>query len=162
MGTVTARARQTPRFDSPEQEVYLTLWRVYDRLRAVEAEVLDRWQLSAQQYNVLRLLQAAHPQPQPTLKVAARLISRAPDITRMVNKLAARGLIRRQRSTADRRTSLLALTPAGLDLLEAIAEPLRAGHVRQLGHLAPAEMRTLTRLLRKAGRPHEPLGSPWR
>lgn len=162
MGTLTVRPRPTRRFDSPEQEAYLTLWRAYDRLRAIEAEVLDRWQLSAQQYNVLRLLQAAHPQAQPTLRVAARLISRAPDITRMVQKLAARGLIRRQRTPADRRTLLLAITPAGLELLDAIAEPLRAGHVRQLGHLSPAEMRTLTGLLRKAGSPHEPQGSPWR
>lgn len=150
------------RFDSVEQEAYLTLWRVYDRLRAVETEVLERWELSAQQYNVLRLLQAAHPQPLPTLTVAGRLISRAPDITRMVDKLVARGLVCRQRSQEDRRAALLGITAAGERVLREIFPVLQAAHQRQVGHLSRRELKQLIGLLRKAGRPHEPEGSPWR
>ena len=55
------------RFDSIEQEAYLSLWRTYDRLRAVEDELFARWDLTPQQYNVLRLLKADQPEPLATL-----------------------------------------------------------------------------------------------
>ena len=76
------------RFDSPQQEVFLNLWRTYDRLRALEDELFGRHGLTAQQYNALRLLRAAHPGKVPTLALATRLVSRAPDITRLLDKLA--------------------------------------------------------------------------
>jgi DNA-binding MarR family transcriptional regulator len=150
------------RFDSPQQEAYLALWRAYDRLRAIEDELFAGWELTAQQYNLLRLLRAAHPEPVPTLGLVARLVSRAPDVTRMLDRLEARGLVTRVRSTEDRRAVLVGVTPAGLDLLARLAEPLRACHERQLGHLTADELRTLTDLLRRAGEPHEPPDSPWR
>src|SRR5215510_1391221 len=79
--------RQTAtRFDSPEQEVFLNLWRTYDRLRALEDELFAEFELTAQQYNVLRLLRAVHPDTTPTLALADQLVSRAPDITRILNK----------------------------------------------------------------------------
>src|SRR5262245_66329636 len=90
----TPRAAATAgRFDSLEQEVFLNLWRTYDRLRALEDELFGRFGLTAQQYNVLRLLKAQHPVTTPTLALANRLITRAPDITRMLDKLEQRGLI---------------------------------------------------------------------
>ena len=90
------------RFDSPEQEAYLSLWRTYDRLRAIEDEFFSSWELTAQQYNLLRLLQVALPEAVPTLKLVSRLISRAPDVTRMLDKLEARSLIERIRSRSVR------------------------------------------------------------
>src|SRR6476469_1143603 len=87
-----ARART---FDSPEQEVFLNLWRTYDRLRELEDELFRRHDLTAQQYNALRLLRAVHPDGMPTLQLASRLISRAPDITRLLVKLEQRRLVRR-------------------------------------------------------------------
>ena len=96
----TARAR---RFDSPEQEAYLNLWRTYDRLRAVEDELFGRHDLTAQQYNALRLLRGVHPGRLPTLALAARLVSRAPDITRMLDRLEERGLVERVRPAGNRR-----------------------------------------------------------
>lgn len=157
-----ARRRPLRRFDSPEQETYLTLWRAYDRLRALEDEVFAAWELTAQQYNLLRLLRAEQPRAVPTLTLATRLVSRAPDITRMLDKLAARGLVERQRTESDRRAVLVTITAAGLELLRQLREPLRRCHLRQLGHMAPDELHELTRLLRKAGQPHEPEDSPWR
>ena len=53
-------------FDSIEQEAWLALWRTYDRLRAIEDELFAHWELTPQQYNVLRLLKADHPQPMAT------------------------------------------------------------------------------------------------
>ncbi len=149
------------RFDSPEQEAYLNLWRTYDRLRHLEDELFGKYELTAQQYNALRLLRAAHPERLPTLAVASRLISRAPDITRMVDRLAERGLVARERREEDRRTVYVGITPAGVALLDALAQEVRDCHARQLGHLEPDELKTLTRLLRKAREPFEPDDNPW-
>src|SRR5258708_13358272 len=81
------------RFDSPAQEAFLSLWRTYDRLRLLEDELFGRYELTAQQYNALRLLNAARPAKVPTLAIAAKLISRAPDITRLIDKLHERVLV---------------------------------------------------------------------
>jgi DNA-binding MarR family transcriptional regulator len=144
------------RFDSPEQEAFLNLWRTYDRLRALEDELFAGFDLTPQLYNLLRLLKAARPEPVPTLALADRLVSRAPDVTRMLDKLEARGLVSRVRSAEDRRSVLVEITDAGLALLARIAAPLRACHARQLGHLPPADLERLTELLKAARAPHEP------
>jgi DNA-binding MarR family transcriptional regulator len=148
------------RFDSPEQEAYLALWRTYDRLRLLEDELFVEFELTAQQYNLLRLLKAAR-RSVPTLALAERLVSRAPDITRMLDRLEERGLIARSRSTNDRRAVLVTIRPAGLALLDRIAGPLRQCHQRQLGHLSAAELESLIALLRSARAPHESPNSPW-
>lgn len=152
----------TLRFDSPEQEAYLALWRTYDRLRALEDELFAGFDLTAQQYNLLRLLRAAAPDPVPTLTLAERLVSRAPDITRMVDKLEARKLITRTRSTEDRRAVLVAISASGVRLLDRIAEPLRKCHEQQLGHLSGTQLKSLVSLLKAARAPHEPDGSTWK
>jgi DNA-binding MarR family transcriptional regulator len=148
------------RFDSPEQEAYLALWRTYDRLRAFEDELFAGFDLTAQQYNLLRVLRAAKA-PTPTLALAERLVSRAPDITRMLDRLEERGLVERQRSAKDRRAVLVAITAAGKMLLDRIAGPLAACHKRQLGHMSSVEIRSLIALLRIVRRPHESSDSTW-
>ena len=158
----TAVAPSSKRFDSPQQEVYLNLWRTYDRLRALEDELFTRFGLTAQQYNALRLLRAAHPAKVPTLSLATRLVSRAPDITRLLDKLHDRGLVERERPADNRRVVMVGVTPAGLALLDELAPAVRACHASQLGHLRPDEMNTLVDLLRRARDPHEPEGSQWR
>jgi len=150
------------RFDSLEQEVFLNLWRTYDRLRALEDALFSQWQLTPQQYNLLRLLRAEHPATLPTLTLASRLVSHAPDITRMLDKLADRGLIVRARSAADRRSVQVGITRAGSALLDQIARPLRECHARQLGHLPPADLQRLAELLQAARQPHEDAHSNWR
>src|SRR3954469_15304995 len=99
----TSGKRRAKRFDSPQQEAYLGLWRTYDRLRALEDELFARHDLTAQQYNALRLLRGVHPGSLATLVLAGRLVSRAPDITRLLDKLEQRGLIGRQRLADNRR-----------------------------------------------------------
>jgi DNA-binding MarR family transcriptional regulator len=150
------------RFDSPQQEVYLNLWRTYDRLRTLEDELFGRHDLTAQQYNALRLLRAAHPQKVPTLGLAARLVSRAPDITRLLDKLRNRGLIERERPADNRRVVNVGISDAGIALLDQIAHEVRDCHLRQLGHLSPVQMKKLVALLHKAREPHEAEDSNWR
>jgi DNA-binding MarR family transcriptional regulator len=161
MANSHAPAVRPRRFDSPEQEVYLNLWRTYDRLRALEDELFARHGLTAQQYNALRLLKAAHPSKVPTLHIASRLISRAPDITRLLDRLAERGLVERERPAANRRVVMVGITEAGKRLLAEIGPEVRDCHTRQLGHLDAGEMRTLVELLKKARGPHEVPEGNW-
>ncbi|MEX2187422.1 MAG: MarR family transcriptional regulator [Pirellulales bacterium] len=150
------------RYDSAEQQAYLNLWRTYDRLRALEDALFVRFDLTAQQYNILRLLRAERPGAIATLRLAERLVSRAPDITRMLDKLESRGWIERHRGERDRRTVRVAIAPAGVTLLRRIDKPLAECHRQQLGHLAAGDLKQLTQLLKKARQPHEPDNSNWR
>lgn len=150
------------RFDSRQQEAYLALWRTYDRLRAIEDELFARFELTAQQYNLLRLLRSSHPELVPTLSLVARLVSRAPDVTRMLDRLEQRELIVRERSGEDRRAVLVGITAAGRELIEEIAEPLAECHERQLGHMSGVDLKALIQLLQKVRAPHEPEDSPWK
>ena len=138
------------------------MWRTYDRLRAFEDELFSRYDLTPQQYNVLRLLRTQHPGTTPTLALANRLISRAPDITRILDKLEQRGLIGRERDGENRRVVRVGITAAGLELLRELAKPLRECHARQLGHLSEEELKQLVTLLHAARRPHEEKDSSWR
>lgn len=156
------RVEKLPRFDSLQQEVYLSLWRTYDRLRAIEEEFFHRYDLTAQQYNVLRLLRAEHPGTLPTLAIANRLISRAPDITRILDKLENRNLVHRERMAENRRVVRVGITTTGLEMLKDLAEPLAACHEKQLGHLSEPELTQLRNLLHKLRGPHEEASSTWR
>lgn len=156
------RSRSARTFDSREQEVFLNLWRTYDRLRTLEDELFGQYDLTPQQYNALRLLRSRHPEPLPTLNLASRLVSRAPDITRLLDKLEARGFIVRTRPTDNRRVVQVGLTDGGLDLLRQLAAPVRACHARQLGHLSAEQQEQLIALLRAARQPHEGADGIWR
>lgn len=142
--------------DSLEQEAYLNLWRTFDRLKAVEEEVFDRHGLSAQQYNALRVLADVAPESLPTLALGGRLVSRAPDITRMLDRLERRSLVRRDRQAANRRVVRVTITPAGRALLDSMAAEVLACGTHQLGHMTSADLRQLVALLRTARGPHEP------
>src|SRR5215510_833771 len=119
-------SRRLPRhFDSHQQEAYLNLWRTYDRLRMLEDDLFARHDLTAQQYNALRLLRAEHPSTLPTLMLAGKLVSHAPDITRLVDRLEERGLVARRRKADNRRVVHIAITDAGLSLLRELEQPVR-------------------------------------
>jgi len=159
--TKPRQVRRTLRFDSLEQEVFLNLWRTYDRLRALEDALFTQFDLTPQQYNILRLLQACRPAGLPTLQLAAQLVSRAPDITRMLDKLEDRGWIARHRMEDNRRVVVVKITSSGIRWIRRIAKPLKESHRQQLGHLSAAELKSLRQLLLAARRPHEKQNSHW-
>jgi DNA-binding MarR family transcriptional regulator len=159
---MTSTRRTARRFDSPQQEVYLSLWRTYDRLKMLEDELFQQYDLTAQQYNALRLLRAEHPASLPTLALASRLVSRAPDITRLVDRLEQRGLVARQRLADNRRVVQIGITEAGLALLRQLDQSVRDCHRLQLGHLSGQQLQALVELLREARQPHEDADSTWR
>jgi DNA-binding MarR family transcriptional regulator len=158
--SATAR-RRGRHFDSPQQEAFLNLWRTYDRLRIEEDRLFASVELTPQQYNALRLLRSEGNAGLPTLTLAQRLVSRAPDITRLLDKLEERGLIRRRRPQGNRRVVEVRITAEGRALLASLDEPVRRCHARQLGHVRPADLRQLVALLQEARRPHEEPGSAW-
>jgi DNA-binding MarR family transcriptional regulator len=150
------------RFDTLQQEAFLGLWRTYDRLRALEDELFARYDLTAQQYNALRLLRSGHPAPIRTLDLASGLVSRAPDITRLLDKLEQRELVARQRPADNRRVVCVRITSAGIALLDDLRELVRDCHTRQLAHLTQKDLKGLISLLRAARLPHEDEDSAWR
>ncbi len=153
--------RSQLRFDSPEQEVFLQLWRSYDCLKAIEEKLFSRYELSAQQYNVLRLLRSVSPQGLQTMELGRRLISRGPDMTRMLDRLEKAGLICRERLPENRRVVEVLLTEQGAGLLDAMAADVLQMHQQQLGHLTAAERERLIDLLKRARGPHQDRGCDW-
>ena len=149
------------RFDSLQQEAYLCLWRTYDRLKALEEELFADFDISAQQYNALRLLQAVHPATMSTSSLGGKLISRAPDMTRLIDRLEERHLVHRERRTDNRRVVEVGITSAGLQLLDKLAVPVRECHACQLGHLSETDLKQLVELLQRVRFPHEVDGSIW-
>lgn len=160
--TATSTETKRRRFDSLAQETYLNLWRTYDRLKAIEDEVFESQGLSAQQYNTLRLLEVVAPTAITVQKLADKLISRAPDMTRLLDRLEARGWIARIRPQENRRIVEVTLTDAGRKLLAELSAAVRLCHERQLGHLTSAQQKQLNQLLADARAPHESADSPWK
>jgi DNA-binding MarR family transcriptional regulator len=138
-------------FGSTEESVFLDLLRTCDVLSRKLVGVLKPAKLSATQYNVLRILRGAK-EPLGCGEIASRMITRDPDITRLLDRMEKRGLIARSRETKDRRMVLTRITPEGLKVLAALDGPIHKAHRAQLGHLGPSRLRTLAELLRAARR----------
>ena len=136
-------------FASPEQEAILNIARTADRFGICFARLFREYGLTPSQYNVLRILRG-EGQPLPILEVADRMLAAVPGITGVIDRVEGMGLIARRRCTEDRRVVFVAITPRGLDLLARLDEPEAALHKRLIGHLSPAELRELSRLLEKA------------
>src|SRR6266480_2600060 len=118
----------------PEEEVFLDLLRTTDQLTRRMVPVLKDEDLSANQYNVLRILRGS-PDGLPCGEIASRMITRDPDITRLLDRLEKRNLISRCRETKDRRMVMTRISPDGLKLLGRLDQPVEEAHRQQLGHL---------------------------
>lgn len=149
------------KFDSLEQEVYLSLWRTYDRLKAIEEQLFAPIGISPQQYNALRLLKSVSPQGLTVQGIGDRLISRAPDMTRLLDRLEERGWVARVRRPENRRVVDVSITSDGLALLEDLAARVRECHQEQLGHLSREQLTVLLEGLSAARAPHEEQQGAW-
>jgi len=130
----------------PEEAAFAELLRTTDMLSRGLIIVLKTEDLSPNQYNVLRILRGS-PEGLPCGEIASRMITRDPDITRLLDRLEKRGLISRCRETKDRRRVMAQITPEGLKLLARLDEPVQAAHRKQLGHLGRKRLGALTELL---------------
>ena len=146
MGDALRKRIQQSRFESETQEAILNLLVAADHLRSRTERICSELGISASQYNVLRILRGVHPQGHPRCEIARRMIERAPDVTRLIDRLKRRGLVERARGERDRRLSISRITPPGLELLERI-DPRLAELQRELaGRLPPRDCRELSRI----------------
>ena len=132
-----------------EEAAFLDLLRTTDMLSRELVKVLKTADLSSTQYNVLRILRGA-PEGLPCGEIARRMITRDPDITRLLDRLEKRSLISRSREVKDRRTVMTRITAEGLKFLARLDEPVQEAHRKQLGHLGRERLQALTELLRDA------------
>src|ERR1700689_3774222 len=140
------RSGNKRRVACPEEIVFLDLARTTDMLSRGLIRVLKTEDVSPTQYNVLRILRGTLD-GLPCGEIAARMITRDPDITRLLDRLEKRGLISRCRETGDRRMVVERITPEGLKLLAGLDAPVVEAHRRQLGHLGKDRLRALSELL---------------
>ena len=132
-----------------EEVAYLEMVRTADVLGRRLIGVLKDEELSQNQYNVLRILRGA-PEGLACGEIGERMITRDPDITRLLDRLETRELIERWRDAGDRRVVLAKISPTGLKLLARMDEPVREAHRRQLGHMGGKRLERLVELLREA------------
>lgn len=134
-----------------EEQVFIALAVTADQLARRLEPVLKAADISPTQYNVLRILRGS-PEGLSCSDIGGRMISRDPDITRLLGRLEKRGLVSRCRETKDRRMVLTRITEAGLALLAHLDAPVLETHHLLLGHLGPDRLRNLLGLLDQARR----------
>ena len=141
--------RQTKPFESPTQEAILSVYRTSDVLQRRFVKLVEPYGISLQQYNVLRILRGAGKEGTPTLDIADRMIEKTPGITRLLDKLEAKHLVRRKRCPEDRRQVLCWITDAGLNLLAELDRPVVHASVSSLQSLTQGELKQLISILEK-------------
>jgi DNA-binding MarR family transcriptional regulator len=137
---------QQRRFHSVADEAVVSLMVAADHIDQAVAPVWERHGITADQYNVLRILRGVYPGGHPRNEVARRMIHRAPDVTRMLDRLVRRGLVTRLRNADDRRESVATITKAGLALLDRIDPDVLAVQQAITAALTEAKLRQLVRL----------------
>ena len=138
---------QTRPFRSRGQEAVLGILRTADVVRRFVARVLEPYDVTPQQYNVMRILRGAGAEGLPTLTIGERMLEDSPGVTRLIDRLVAKGLVSRARSTEDRRQVVCRILPPGLDLLARIDGPMDSRDDDALSMLTPDEQKELIRLL---------------
>src|SRR5689334_2644930 len=139
---------------SPMQIAYVNLLSTADTVRAFFETVCVPFEITSQQYNVLRILRGAEPDGLPTLTIAERMIERTPGITRMIDRLEAKALVVREVPANDRRFVYCRITRKGADLLKLLDEPVEQANLQAFRGLSKTEIEQLTALLLKTRQAH--------
>jgi DNA-binding MarR family transcriptional regulator len=146
---VSSRTKDSCATGPLEDQVFVALIKAADTLGQQAEQLLKASGLSATQYNVLRILRGAEPQGLACRAIGNRMISRDPDITRLLDRLEKRDLITRERQTDDRRVVKTRITAAGLTALKTLDVPVHQMHRRQFQHISVTRLKTLSNLLRE-------------
>jgi DNA-binding MarR family transcriptional regulator len=137
-------------FESLEQEALLNVLRTADVFMQRISAALKPYGLSHSQYNVLRILRGAGADGLACREIGDRMITRDPDITRLLDRLEARELVTRTRDQQDRRVVMARITPEGLRLLAELDGPMAEADRRPLDHMGESRLRALIALLEAA------------
>lgn len=133
-----------------EEQAFLGLLRTADRLQRRLTEMLKPHRLSPTQYNALRILRGAGSQGLPCREIGQRMINHDPDITRLLDRLEHRSLIRRGRERNDRRVIRACITVRGLDLLRGLDTEVAEFHRKLLGRMGDPQLKSMIQLLETA------------
>ncbi len=147
VGRIQNEIRQRKPFATETQEAAVALMRTTDLVRSRVAAVIEPFGITLQQYNVLRILRGAGDEGTPTLDIADRMVERTPGITRLLDRLEAKKLVRRRRCPEDKRQILCWITPDGLHVLFKLDRPVLDATEAIFAGLSPDEVRVLIRLL---------------
>jgi DNA-binding MarR family transcriptional regulator len=147
MGSIRDEIRQTRPFASAADEAVVTLLGTADRVRTALSAVVEAHGITLQQYNVLRILRGAGEEGLPTLDIASRMIEHSPGITRLLERLERRRLVRRVRCPEDRRQVLCHATEAARRLLAGLDGPMADASRGFLAGLDAAQTEALVRSL---------------
>lgn len=148
-GRILEELRQTRPLASTESEAYLNIMRTSDELAGEVASLLKPHGLTGATFNVLRILRGAGKAGSTCGQIGERLLTRVPDVTRLVDRLEEAGLLERRRCKEDRRVVYVRILPKGQRILAKLDEPVVDLHRRQLGGLSRQELETLITLLEK-------------
>ncbi len=144
---IQAELKQTKPFASAGEEAAVALMRTAAVFDHALEEAMRPFGITGTQYNVLRILRGAGDEGHCGRAVGERMIARVPDVPRLLDRMAEAGWIRRVRDTTDRRHVIARITPAGLELVEAVEPVLQAMHARFVGKLSAEQTRALIELL---------------
>jgi DNA-binding MarR family transcriptional regulator len=146
-GRLQTEIKQSRPFQSASEEAYLNLLKTADLLSQAVNATLKRFGLSETQYNVLRILRGAGKNGLACREIGSRMVTRDPDITRLLDRLEARGLVVRSREERDRRIIVTRITRDGLALLSELDRPLSEVLEGKLRHVGIEKLRALIELL---------------
>lgn len=131
------------------RETYRNLIRVHERLTGDFAKLYREHGVSPAQFNVMRVLQDAPPEGAPCQYIGVHLLTKVPDVTRLIDRMVASDLVRRERSEKDRRIVLVNLTGKGREMCERLAEPVAQLQSDQLSNLTDDQVQMLNQTLQK-------------
>lgn len=142
--TARAEIQQSKPFPSLAEEVHVEMLLTAQATYRAVLVALKPFEISPSQFNVLRILRGARPGALPAGRIAERMVSRDPDLTRLLDRLEAQGLVEKSRDAEDRRVVNVRITKAGMERLvpasKATKQALRAAldplGVRKLEQLA--------------------------
>ena len=141
-----SRRLKQSHFASPAQEALLSVIAAATTINEIMDRLCEEQGITRAQYNVLRILRGVHPEGHARCEIACRMLDRAPDITRLVDRLQARRLVKRSRGSEDQRQAVTVITAKGLKLLDAMAPVLDAEIGSILGKLSEKDCSELSRL----------------
>ncbi|MEN8145684.1 MAG: MarR family transcriptional regulator [Gemmatimonadota bacterium] len=145
-GRIKQEIKQGKPFGSHARAAAVSLVRTVDMLKGFIGDVLSAGGITLQQYNVLRILRGAGEAGLPTLEIRERLLERSAGITKLMDRLERKGLVRRERGTDDRRQIRCHITPEALSLLSSLEAPVAAAEEAALG-LGPEDLASLLGIL---------------
>jgi len=146
MGEILKDRIKQRRFKSPAHEAILNLMVAAAHVRLLVEQACAEHDLTQAQYNVLRILRGKSPDGYARGDIASRMIDRAPDVTRLIDRLERRGLVERMRSDSDRRLSLTCITRKGLNLLAKLDPGIDAIDERITEKMSARDLKALSRL----------------